>query len=60
MTKYFGKTVGIPIEETSINVSNNENNSGALILAKCTMLLLDVVKSIYKDTEGILDVIIIS
>ena len=34
ITKSTGKTVGLPIEETKINVSINEDNSGALILAK--------------------------
>ena len=34
MTKYLGKSVEVPIGETTINVSIHEGNTGALILAK--------------------------
>ena len=34
MTKYLGKSVGIPIGETKINFSIHEDNSVALVLAK--------------------------
>ena len=34
ITKSLGQVVGIPIGDTTMNVSIHEDNSGALILAK--------------------------